>query len=195
VVLFLPGSEADVVHCRSRKAHPFRYQNDGHPWYRVKLDDGRAGWVTDWGTGVRLQVGGEHPAVNLTLLTASGRKLKAYLRKRSRTDGAESDQDVGLVEPSDSIELQDAELGRIRVPWREVASITISAEGSFISTTRGSTHRAESIGITRTKKQVQTGFATYRDVAVEISLWLTTKEADIKLADLKRARLVLVHER
>jgi len=91
---------------------------DSYVWYRVRLEDGKTGWITESCSGSRLQVGGEHPAVNLTLVTASGRKLRGYLRKRSRTDGEQADEDLGLVRPSDSMEVQDAELGRIRIPWR-----------------------------------------------------------------------------
>jgi hypothetical protein len=162
-------------------------------WYKMQLPDGGVGWISPILSGTittKIQVGGNDPRLFVTLITASGRKMKGFLKKRSKTDGQMSDIDLGIVTVDDFVDFQDPELGTIRLLWKQVKAVLVNDSVAVVNTLDGNNYRARGLfGMERTSKKVEAGFMVYRDVGVDISLWLTNDGVSVKITYMKAFRL------
>lgn len=187
------GSVA-TAQVRSGEAGTVQDISKDQEWYRIRLDDGREGWIRESCSGSELQVGGTDPRVFVTIKTATRPELKAYLVKRATTEGLASEEDHGIVKIDDHLLFGDRELGEIKIPWRDIKSIVISKDGYevVLTTGKGKTYLdggGRGIFSFRFGQEKLTKIVSGKTVAYSIYIWLVTGEVDIKLADLNGARL------
>ncbi len=175
------GSSAEIIEGPPNQSACFQ---DSPCWYKVQLSDGRQGWVPyprrcHYVGGGRSQIGGD-PLVTLDLLVPGSDVVTGYLMRRT-SRGSFLPRDQGVVEKDHVIEFVDGGFGRVGIRWRDIESVVV-AEGVVTITT---------VAKRRFQGDLRTAGFSYStpDERDRTTLWLVTKEFDVKFEDLKTARL------
>jgi len=156
-------------------------------WYKIRLEDGKEGWITESCTSTQLQIGGLDLRVFFILITDAGEKINGYL-KRVRIQSSIRGNDFSIVNTNEDIEFEDVKLGKIKVRWQDIRSIAIN--GVITIHTIGGRQYTSRVGYQiGVKKESWTAYdpLTQRDYTktAETSLWFVSKEGEVKIEEQK----------